>query len=153
MDIIKSIKSWKPKNGFQRKSKSLSHSQQQENLQTLQRMNNEVENKEIIPNIDPMSNNRLYAPSSRPQTEYWTNESISSNASTSILPLREDMSSCSASSSFTNNSSRVATTLPAGNPSLELFQDYRAEGKDIGKWSCSDYIITKLNNFVYHIHT
>ena len=130
MDIIKSIKSWKPKNGFQKKSKSLSHSQQQENLQTIQRMNNEVGNNEIAPNLEPVLNNRLYAvpPNPGTQTEYWTHESISSNASTSILPSREDMSTSSLSSSFTNNSSRIATTLPAGNPTLDVFQNYRDEG-------------------------
>ena len=130
MDIIKSIKSWKPKNGFQRKSKSLSHSQQQENLQTMQRMNNEVGNNEMTPNLEPVLNNRLYAdpPNSGTQNEYWAHESISSNASTNILPSREDMSTSSLSSSFTNNSSRIATTLPAGNPSLDVFQNYRDEG-------------------------
>ena len=131
MDIIKSIKSKKWKTGFQRKSKSLSHSQQQENLQTLQRMNNEIDNNEINPNVEPILNNRLYAvpPNSGTQPEYWNHQSISSNASSTILPLRDDMSSGSMSSSFTNNSSRVATTLPVGNPSLDLFQEYKDEGK------------------------
>ena len=123
MDIIKSIKSWKPRNGFQRKTKSLSHSQQQQNLQTIQRMN-DAEN-EIIQHDEHLLNNKIYVAPNKMEQEYWTNESISSNASTSNFPMKEEISSGSVSSGsvMTNNCSRVATTLPAGNQSLPIFQD------------------------------
>ena len=128
MDIIKSIKSWKPRNGFQRKTKSLSHSQQQQNLQTIQRMN-DAEN-EIIQHDELLLNNKVYVTPNRTEQEYWTNESISSNASTTNFPMKEEISSGSVSSGsgMTNNCSRIATTLPAGNQALSIFQDMRDAG-------------------------
>ena len=57
MDIIKSIKSWKPRNGFQRKTKSLQHGQQHQNLKTIRRMN-DTEN-ELINTDEPILNNNI----------------------------------------------------------------------------------------------
>ena len=127
MDLIKSIKSWKPRNGFQRKSKSLHHGQQQQHLDELQRMHDSE--KEIGLNDEPLLNNKLYGAHNRAQPEYWTNESISSNASTSHLPMQEDVLSSSVSSSVTNSSSRVAVTLPAGNQSMSMFHSMNDAGK------------------------
>ena len=77
------------------------------------------------------SNNKIYVTPNRMEQEYWTNESISSNASTSNFPMREEISSGSVSSGsgMTNNCSRIATTLPTGNQALSILQDMSDAGK------------------------
>ena len=121
MDIIKSIKSWKPRNGFQRKTKSLQHGQQQQNLKTIRRMNNDAEN-EFVKNEEPILNNVLFEPPNTVQPEYWVNESCSSNASITHLPINEELLAGSVSSSITSSSSRTATTLPNGIQPVSMFQ-------------------------------
>ena len=127
MDIIKSIKSWKPRNGFQRKTKSLQHGHQQQNLETLRRMN-DTEN-ERFQNEETILHHKSYGHKNDTHHEYWSNASMSSNTSASNYPMREDTSACSNSSSLTHNSTRVATTLPSGNHSLGMFQDENNTGK------------------------
>ena len=140
MDIIKSIKSWKPRNGFQRKTKSLQHGHQQQNLETLRRMN-DTEN-ETFPNEETILHHKSYG--HKNENEYWLNASMSSNTSTSNYPMREDISAGSNSSSLTHNSTRVATTLPAGNHSLGMFQDEN----NTGKFNHSNYNRGEYSNLV-----
>ena len=129
MDIIKSIKSWKPRSGFQRKTKSLQHGQQHQNLKTIRRMN-DAEN-EFMNNDEPILNNRLLEVSNGVQAEYWGNESCSSNASTTHIPMKEELSSGSVSSVITNRSSRTTTKLPSTNQTISIFQDNNDAGKGI----------------------
>ena len=145
MDIIKSIKSWKPRNGFQRKTKSLQHGRQHQNLKTIRRMN-DMEN-EFMNNEEPVLNNKVIEVSNSVQSEYWMNESCSSNASIAYLQTKEELSSESVtSSSMTNGSSRNATTLPNGNQTLSMFQNTNTAGKNMfrNKNHGKITIITKL---------
>ena len=128
MDIIKSIKSWKPRNGFHRKSKSLQHGQQQQNLQTMRCMNDVV--GEITHNDDEhILNNKILDPSTTLQPE-WVNHLSSVNTDTP-LAMREDMTSGSLSSAMTNGSSRSSCTMPNANQSSPFISAANNLGKNV----------------------
>merc|ERR1712020_301166 len=95
---------------------------------------NHTEN-ERFQNEETILHHKSYGNKNDTQTEYWSNASISSNTTTSNYPMREDISVGSNSSSLTHNATRVATTLPAGNHSLGMFQDEN----NTGKFNHSDY--------------